>query len=55
VATASSLVKEARGSIMGASRACTNRRGGENKCGNNMPKPMDRIYTLTRLICYGYR
>jgi len=55
VATASSLAKEARGLIMGASRACINRRGGENKYGNNMPKPMDRICTLTRLICYEYR
>jgi len=32
IAIASSLVKEAEGSIVGADRACSNRKSEENKC-----------------------
>jgi len=47
------LAEETRDSTVDTSRACTNRRGGKDKCGNGISELIDRVCILTRLICYG--
>jgi len=40
-------------SAAGSHRACTNRRGRENKCSNGEPSTEGRVSTKEP-ICYGY-
>ena len=46
-ATASSLVKEIRGSsIVDSNRTCSNRRSRKKKCGNSMSKSTSKVCAL---------
>ena len=51
-ATASSLAKKTRNTLIaGSSRTCSDRRSGEDKCGNSMFQSEGRVYSI-QLICH---